>query len=156
MTLEGVTSLLTAAGVMVAAWQLMQSTRQARTDFEDDLAREYRDVVRSLPVGMLLGEAPTAEQFDSAFPSLLRYIDICNEQVFLRMTGRISDSTWRNWCDGIKSTIALRAFSLAWNEVKARAPGRFDDLRRLESSGFDDDPVRWISWPKRLRMRLLG
>lgn len=49
-------STATALVVFVAAWQLRRGTSQARTEFEDDLSREYRELARAIPVKAHLGE----------------------------------------------------------------------------------------------------
>jgi hypothetical protein len=49
-------SLATAAAVLVAGRQLQLSRQQATSSFEDQLEREYRDIVAQLPVTALLGQ----------------------------------------------------------------------------------------------------
>jgi hypothetical protein len=143
-------SIATASAVLVAAWQLYRGTSQARTNFEDDLSSEYRDLARSIPVKVHFGEELAPEEFEQAFPRLYQYIDLTNEQIFLRMNGRISKATWFNWRDGIRSNLARPAFAKAWTRVKAGSTGSFSELRRLEASGFSNDPRRWVPAWKRL------
>ena len=100
-------SIATAAAVLVASWQLYRRTLQARTNFEDDLSREYRELAQSIPVKVHLCEELAPEEFERAFPRLYQYIDLTNEQVFLRMNGRISKATWFNWRDGITALWTL-------------------------------------------------
>ena len=71
------------------------------------------------------------------------YIDLTNEQIFLRQYNRVSAKTWENWRDGIKSNLARPAFKRAWNEIKLRVPKSFEELRRLEKVDFKDDPLKW-------------
>jgi hypothetical protein len=153
---EEVGSIGTAIAVLVAAWQLRRNTRQATTDFEDDLSREYRELARSIPVEAYFGEDLSDEDFQKALPSLFQYIDLSNEQVFLRKNGRISYSTWVSWCDGIKSNLSRPAFNKAWVIVKARVEDSFEELRRLEKSAFSQDPRKWLSWQHRLRWWING
>src|SRR5687768_17938613 len=54
----------TALAVLVAAWQLRRGTVQARTDFEDDLSREYRELARSISPDAHLGRELNAEEFE--------------------------------------------------------------------------------------------
>ncbi len=51
-----ITSAVTAIGVVVAARQLTLSKQQSKTQFEDGLAREYRELAHKFPVKVLLGE----------------------------------------------------------------------------------------------------
>jgi hypothetical protein len=97
-----------------------------------------------------LGEVLSLEEFEEAFPRLYQYIDLTNEQIFLRMNGRISKATWLNWQDGIKSNLGRPAFAQAWARIKSGAVGSFTELRKLEDSGFEDDPRKWVSAWKRL------
>lgn len=143
-------SVGTAVAVFVAAWQVRKSTQQARTDFEDDLSREYREVARCIPVKAHLGQDLGDEEFERAFPSLYQYVDLTNEQIFLRMNGRISKATWFNWVDGMKSNLDRPAFSQAWARIKDGSQGSFSELRRLEQRRFKDDPRKWIPAWKRL------
>ena len=149
MQAEAIGSAVTAMGVVFAAWQLRQAASHARTDFEDDLSREYRDLSRQMPTAALLGDAVGDQEFERAFPVLLQYIDLTNEQVTLRMNGRIRKSTWIDWQAGIESNLSRPAFARAWKEIKTRSES-FGELRRLELSAFGEDPRRWVSWPKRL------
>lgn len=138
-----VTSIVTAIGVIVAARQLTLSKRQTRTQFEDDLAREYRELVERIPVKALLGESLEHEEYEKNLHLFYRYIDLSNEQVFLRQMERIGLDTWINWLAGIKSNLGLPAFGKAWDEIKTKAPQRFQELRLLEEKSFMGDPKYW-------------
>lgn len=142
-------SIATAVAVLLAGWQLRRGTAQARTDLEDDLSREYRELTRSIPLGVHLDRDMTEQEFLEASPALYHYIDLSNEQVFLRLNGRVSKVTWLNWRDGIRSNLEGKAFRRAWDETKADSKS-FAELRRLEESGFADDPWCWRPWVKRL------
>jgi hypothetical protein len=151
MNWDAVGSVGTAVAVLVAAWQLRRNTQQATTDFEDDLSREYRELARAIPVVAHLGHDLPEDEFRSVFPRLFQYIDLSNEQVFLRKAGRVSNSTWQQWRDGIKTNLSQPAFARAWDEVKAASGHRFTELRDLESSGFANDPRRWLSRSDRFK-----
>ena len=133
----------TVAAVGLAVRQLAEGRRQARTQFEDSMSREYRDLVQTVPTKALLGEALSDTEFAGAFDELYRYVDLSNEQVFLRQKGRVSEDAWENWAAGMRSNLALPAFRRAWAEIKEKAPGSFAELRRLEAEGFDVDPATW-------------
>jgi len=141
--LESIASFATAAAVFVAAWQLWLTRAQSRVGFEDGLSREYRDIAEGIPVKALLGEELQEAEFEEAFRRFYRYIDLSNEQIFLRMEGRISLKTWRNWAGGIESNLGRPAFRRAWKEIKDRSGGSFSELRRLESDNFASDPKKW-------------
>ena len=124
-------NVATAVAVIVAAWQLVLSQRQAVTTFEDSLAKEYRDIAVTLPVKALLGEALSDSEHIDKFDKFYRYFDLCNQQIFLRQSGRVSDKTWQFWREGIISNLKRPAFERAWSEVAARSNGDFSELRSL-------------------------
>lgn len=136
-------SVATAVGVGLAWWQLKLTKRQAKTQFEDGLAQQYREIIQKVPVKALLGEILTKEEYDETLKFFYHYIDLSNEQVFLRQTDKISDETWEIWQDGIKDTLSLPAFSEAWKHIKLKAPDRFEELRQLEAHEFKVDPKDW-------------
>ena len=104
---------------------------------------------RDIPVRTLLGEELSQAEFDQAFPRLHQYVDLTNEQIFLRMKGRISRATWLEWRDGTESNLGRAAFGQAWARVKKGAAGSFTGLRRLEASRFSEDPRSWVPvWRK--------
>jgi hypothetical protein len=147
---SAVGSIGTAIAVLVAAWQVRKSTQQACTDFEDELAQEYRQLTREMPVEVLLGSDIPDDEFEAAFGTLYHYLDLSNQQVFLRMNGRIRRSTWIDWRDGIRSNLSRPAFSRAWSQVKQKSDN-FHELRRLEAASFDADPRTWLSPKQRLK-----
>ncbi|MBI4459285.1 MAG: hypothetical protein HY648_04405 [Acidobacteria bacterium] len=140
---EPLGSIATAFGVFLVLWQIWRAAQQARTDFEDDLAREYRELTRGIPTQTLLGEELSQGDHADAFKYFYYYVDLSNEQTFLRQKGRVSKETWLFWCDGIKSNLSRPAFKTAWEEIKARAPASFEELRKLELSNFAEDPRYW-------------
>lgn len=141
--LQAVASLATAIGVGFLWNQIRLAKKQAVTSFEDALTREYRDLMRQLPVGALLGDRLTPEQLQENLHEFYSYVDLSNQQVFLRQLKRVSAATWKCWCEGIEAQLALPAFRDTWDQIKGKAPDRFAELRRLESERFKDDPADW-------------
>ena len=129
--LSALSGVATAIGVGVAARQLFITREQAAKSFEDSLTSQYRNAIEKLPVEVLFGETLKPEIQTVSIPHFYRYFDLCNEQVFLRSMGRVTDSTWTNWEDGIKTNLTRPAFALAWSEVAYRAKEDFEDLRAL-------------------------
>jgi hypothetical protein len=130
-TLEPLANIATSIAVAFAAWQLVLSHRQAVTSFEDSLAKEYRDIAAMLPTKALLGEQLSEEEYAEHFDEMYHYLDLCNEQVFLKQVGRVSNKTWTFWKDGISSNLRRPAFERAWSEIAARSSGDFSELRSL-------------------------
>jgi hypothetical protein len=143
-------SLGTAIAVIVAAIQIWYATRQEKTEFEDSLAKEYREILGALPPSVLLQDPAANNAAESHFVVLYRYLDLSNEQTFLRSKGRIRASTWNDWCLGIRTNLDRHGFKEAWEKVKGKS---FDDLLNLDSNGYRDPRqpfyARW--WPRRRR-----
>ncbi len=79
--LQAIAAVATAVGVGLAWWQVRKSATAARTDFEDELDREYRALTRELPSEALLGKELTEPAQADALPHFLNYIDLCNQQI---------------------------------------------------------------------------
>ena len=137
ITLSDIASIATAAGVILAAVQLWLARRQSITAFEDAFSREYRELAAKLPTKALLGEPLSDEEHEDKFDEFYHYIDLCNEQVFLHLRGRITKATWRFWRDGIAHNLKRPAFKRAWSEIAARANSDFQELR----STFPPEPL---------------
>jgi hypothetical protein len=140
---EVVSSAFTALGVLLVLVQVRLMRKQAQTAFEDQLSREFRDTIHLLPAKVVLGAALTEAGREEHFDEIYRYLDLSNEQTFLRSIGRVSRRTWENWCIGIRDLLELPEFRKVWNEVKEHADSRFSELRRLEAGGFKVDPRTW-------------
>jgi hypothetical protein len=122
---------------------LLLTKRIDQTQFEDDLVNHHREIIMKIPVNALLEKKLTPEEVHKAKDSIYFYIDLSNDQVFLRQNGRISKATWILWRDGIKSNLSRAAFREAWEDIKIAVPNDFSELRRLEKSDFKDDPKDW-------------
>ena len=136
-------SAATAVGVIFAVQQIRLAKQLAQTQFEDDLTKQFREIIRRIPIEALLGEELSEEAYDRTRDDFFRYIDLSNEQVFLRRNDRISARTWKLWCEGIKAFLSRPAFGRAWGEFKDKSPDTFKELRRLEREEFKIDPYEW-------------
>ena len=141
----------TAVGVGVGVWQLRSTKRQNRVQFEDGLAKEYRELAQQLPVAALVGEALNAEELARYLPLFYRYFGLTNEQIFLRHCNRVSKETWKDWLEGIESNMNLTAFQQAWKEFQSKPAQRFSDLQHLARERFESDPRAWprIAWSEK-------
>ena len=129
-----ISGVATAVGVYFAAIQLRLSQQNETARFEDEMAREFREIVQRIPTRAMLGEALEEAEYATAFDELYRYFSLSNEQVFLWKSRRIRRQTWEHWRDGIKSHLERPAFRRAWMEIKAKLPAtQFEGLRALET-----------------------
>ena len=135
MDIAAIISLLSAVatpvGVLIAAWQLHLSHKQSVTSFEDDFAREYRELAARLPTRAFLAQELTDEEYLRSFDEFYHYFDLCNEQIFLYRRRRVTPATWMFWFDGMKSNMKRPAFRQAWSEIAAYAGADFSELRDL-------------------------
>ncbi len=130
-----VSGVATAIGVFFAAMQLRVTQAQETTRFEDDMAREYREIIQRIPTKAMLGEPLDESEYASAFDEFYRYLSLSNEQVFLWKGGRIRRKTWEHWRDAIRSHLSRPAFRRAWTEIQAKVPPEeFGGLRQLEAN----------------------
>lgn len=83
LTGSEVVSIGTAGGVVVAAAQLWLVRRQAVTQSEDQLASQYRSLMREIPLEALLGIDLDENEYQKTLPVFFHYFDLCNEQAFL-------------------------------------------------------------------------
>jgi hypothetical protein len=143
ISIQDIASIATAVGVFFAAFQLFHTRARAITTFEDSLANEYREIIDRLPTEAILGETLTPDAQLKHLHDFYSYLDLTNNQVFLRKIRRISKKTWRFWADGMKTNLARPAFAAAWADISRRAGGDFSEFRRLVAEGFKTDPRAW-------------
>jgi hypothetical protein len=139
---DTVVSIVTAVGVIVAAYQLWMAKNHAVTQFEDQLAREYRQIAGRLPIDAFLGKEMPPEKFEKALPQFYRYFRLTNTQILLRMCRRISQRTWELWSLGIERHLKLPSFRAAWRYVEAQNTEHVHLLKLFIDHGFAD-PRRW-------------
>ena len=136
-------SIATAIGVLLAAFQLRISSKIAQSEFEDSIDQQYRDLARGIPVDALIGKSVSEDKKELTRELIYNYLDLCNEQTFLRKNKRVRKGTWIDWCAGIESNLEKVEFNNVWTEIKQEAPKTFTFLEKLESSKFKEDPLSW-------------
>ncbi len=149
-----IAAMVAAVGVLFAYRQLCTSKKIAQAQFEDGLAKEYRELTSGIPTKALLGEDLSESEYQDSFDELFRYVDLTNEQVSLRQRGRISEEVWWYWLSGIQSNLRLPAFHRAWTEIKVKSKS-FEELRRLENEGFKTDPINWETHVAEEKMKFI-
>ena len=133
---------IAACGVCIAAWQIWESEKLHQTSFEDGLDQQYRKLAMDIPVDALIGK-PINDKKEKLREIIYNYLDLCNEQTYLRRKKRVSKDRWKKWNDGIKDNLSKPAFKEVWNEIKDEAPTAFTALDRLEKDEFQIDPAKW-------------
>ena len=138
-----IASIATAFGIIIAAWQIWLGRRQSRLDFEDSFDQRYRDLTMQIPVDALIGDPFPSEDQKRVRELVFNYLDLCNEQVYLRMRKRISKVRWKDWCEGMQSNLEKPAFKEVWDEIQKKAPDEFSHLKELQTHSFKSDPSSW-------------
>ena len=134
-------SIATALGVIFGAWQIRLSKKQAQATFEDHFDQQYRVLTMEIPVDVLIGKIPRKEEENQVRELIYNYLDLTNEQVYLRAKGRITRLTWNSWCSGIKAHLARPAFKMVFDEVKQNSG--FTYLEKLIAQNYEVDPIAW-------------
>ena len=153
--------IATVVGVIVVIYQVWQLNKTSRTTFEDGLNKEYRDLVSRIPVDVLMGmsfrDIPDKRKCGvkgcEVRERIYNYLDLCNEQVYLRKVGRVSKKCWENWRAGIEDNLSSSrpcrsprpAFKEVWDEVKNRDRCTFSHLKQLEDGEFRDPKPWWVA-----------
>ena len=117
-------AVVAAGSVVVAAAAFQHTKEQARTTFEDAMAREYRDIAGALPPAVFFTQqvaALTEEQRQAMF----RYLDLSNEQLRLIRERRIRQDTGKVWESGIEDLLRRPAFIAFWRELHTELPAEF-------------------------------
>lgn len=139
-------------GLGLTFYQLKQYEKGQKTALENDLNQEYRKIWREVDSQLLMdpeygreGGNPLSENERDAIYS---YVDLTNQQIFLRKRGRITNSRWKDWEAGMETMIKHPPIGETWEDIKKETNsehGRdFDELRELESpKDFDTDPYYW-------------
>ncbi|PHR56215.1 MAG: hypothetical protein COA44_08585 [Arcobacter sp.] len=143
MTWEKIASGVTALGVFIAAWQLHETRLLASASFEDSFDKQYRELIYSIPVNVLLSKPIDKNKEDSTRETIYNYLDLCNEQIYQRSKKRISEERWTEWVSGIKDNLERPFFCDVWIEVKESTEDTFSFLERLEKDKYQSDPVNW-------------
>jgi len=140
---NSIVSIFTAIGVLVAAFQLRVSSKIAQSEFEDSIDQQYRELAKGIPVDALIGKTVSNDKVELTRELIYNYLDLCNEQIFLRKKKRVRKDTWVDWCSGIESNLSKSEFKKVWSEIKLESPKTFTFLEKLEKSNFKEDPIKW-------------
>lgn len=128
---------------MVAIYQFWRNTEQSKTTFEDSISKEYRDISQNIPYNALIGKSLIGEEIKQASNEIYNYMDFCNEQIFLRKSGRVRKSTWNNWQEGMRTNFSLPIFIDVSKEVFEELPDIFTELRKVMAQNYSTDPKEW-------------
>jgi hypothetical protein len=127
-------ALATAVSACMAWRQLRMLRKQAASTFEDRLTEQYRRIMERIPVDIWFGldlHELDKTNLEGCRGAIFSYIDLCNEQAFLRSKKKVSKEVWAEWEQGILQNMKLPAISSFWGQVKDKCPGSFQELRKI-------------------------
>lgn len=135
-----IAQVATVVTLVFLAIQVFLSLKQSRVSFENEMTKEYRSILQKIDYRAMFNEPLKDEDArEKARNEIYNYVDLCNEQVFLAMQGKVSSRTWILWRDGIRTNLQRPFFSEMWQEIKERDRKSFSELREVEENGFPDD-----------------
>ena len=131
-------------GLAVAAYHIYQIKKLDKVKFEDGFDAEYRRIVEKIPVNALTGHIiMDVHAREEAREHIYNYFDLCNTQIYLVKTRRISQERWELWKSGIEQNLEKPAFKDVWEEVEEDDPDTFSYLRMLREGYYEGDPRHW-------------
>jgi hypothetical protein len=110
--------------------------------------KEYRDIIQRIPYKALIGEELRASEIDATNNEIYNYMDLCNEQIYLRMSNRVRKKTWNNWQEGMSTNFSLDAFENTSTEVFKKLSSNFNELQKVKQLGYKTDPMKWKTYHK--------
>lgn len=128
---SAITSCIALIGLYFVSVQLHETRKIAQQQFEDSLAKEFRDLINKIPTKVMLGKSLTDEEFEKHFDELFHYFDLTNEQIILKNRNRISNDVWNDWKEGIEVIMNLPVFQKAWRKIENSKVNQFNELRKL-------------------------
>jgi len=138
-----VTSVATAIWVAIAAWQLWESRKLSAAAFEDSFDEKYRQLAYDIPVDALLSKKVNKQDMTQAREWVYNYLDLSNEQIYLRVQNRVSGDRWTEWSKWIEQHLKRPFFKKILKEVEKDSLDTFSYLERLIEEDFKNDPVKW-------------
>ena len=126
--IEIVASAVAAGAAVASVWLAFRAIKLELRNFEQGQAeqmyieytRRYQDILKALPFGCFDPDGLTK---DSTLTSEQRstvhaYIDMCSEEVKLRLRGKIEAHVWKDWEDGIRLGVKSPLVQEIWLDAK--------------------------------------
>jgi hypothetical protein len=140
--------LITAAGVLAAAFGLRQSNRERLRQFEALYVQRYWGILDRLSLEALEGSARSARDRD--LKAIRSYLLLCEDELEMRSRGYIADTTYRIWAESAVAQLGQPMFQAVWKQVTDEAAFPYKHLNQLCSQPESYDPLaagfarRWL------------
>ena len=124
-TIQYVTLIITGAGVLIALfaliWQSYLSRQQMKLNFFAEYTKRYQEIYLNLPYNINEPDFDFTKLNPEVKEKTIRYMrayfDLCSEEYFLHLDGKIDEKVWEEWEEGIEYTFSKRAFQDSWHIV---------------------------------------
>jgi len=112
--------------------------------------QRYWSLLDQLSLDALSGAS--SQQVSASDQRAIRaYLFLCEDELEIRESGYISDSTYRVWADGMSEQIKQPMFEAVWKQVCNEQTFPYNYLKLMFDGGQDYDPCKMPLWRRRLR-----
>lgn len=127
-----ITAVTSVIGIIIIIYQLHQANKLAVAQFEDGFDQQYRELMKEIPVPVILGNTVGVTEYPPVRELIFNYYDLCNEQCFMYRRGRISERTWQSWVSGMRNNFSKPVFEKVLREIYNYDNDMFSYLVELE------------------------
>lgn len=114
-------NVATAFGVIGVGAQLLLNRREMVFAFERTFTARYEATIRGVPLEVLLGGDFDVNEHSDTLRHFFDYFELCEEQMYYRQVGKISNNTWRDWWEGMNLHLRRPGFQAAWKHLDKAA-----------------------------------
>ncbi len=135
--MNAIVAIATVTGVLVAAGALLVALKGVRDQLWlhtfSEYTRRYSDIVQGLPAeSRRPGSHFSLEKLEPSergrvLNAARGYLNLCSEEFYLHERGRIDDTTWAIWRQGMVETLRLPWMQETWSDLQAEY-SYFDDF----------------------------
>lgn len=122
------------AAIIVVGVQIRLQRTQLHRDLENMYVARYWAIMDRLAESELL---PREEGVKRRAIAIRSYLRLCEDECDLRAANRVTDDTWWEWLDGMRTQLAEQDFR---EELESAPADQFVNLRKLVTSDLDFEP----------------
>jgi hypothetical protein len=126
-----VVQCITSMAILLAAWQILFHARQMHRDLEMQYVKQFWTIFANTSTNWRLTNFRGKPETDSDRRAIVDYLQLCEDEVELRRSARVTDSTWILWASAISSMMKLPPFRDVLDQADAEL---YPELRALLSS----------------------
>jgi len=136
---EAVTAIVELCVILLLLFEIKQNKNKIQKDneiivlqFYSRFVERYEEILLKLPSNIYskdfnYNEIQDKESFLRAMRS---YFDLCSQEYYLYKKGKLKEEIWKEWEEGIDSSIKLSAFKNAWIELP-NSQSTYNDFRKF-------------------------